>query len=107
MNLHALSKSRVSVMVPSEVWSALDKHSQITGQSMGEVVALALCHHLKVGVRPVAPAPEPRKAPSVIELVGRGYSANQIAAMTRLPYREVLAQLGKQIDAAMPKRKRA
>jgi hypothetical protein len=35
---------------------------------------------------------------SVMDLISRGFSAQQVAAIHRTPYKEVLAQLGKQVD---------
>lgn len=103
--MRAISKARVSVMVPSEVYSALDRHSQASGSAMGEIVASALRHYLKISIQPMAAPPKPEKPPTIIELIGRGYTANQIAAITKLPYREVMVQLGKQIDIAMAKKR--
>ena len=42
---------------------------------------------------------QPREVGTVAELVARGFTCQQIAAMTRKPYKDVLAALGQEADA--------
>lgn len=47
--------------------------------------------------KPAAELPPESETP--YSLFARGYSANQIAAVLHMPYREVLAQVGSRVDA--------
>lgn len=49
--------------------------------------------------RRAIPLPDPPREPeSVLDLVARGYKPQQIAAMKRMSYRAVMAELGGDID---------
>jgi len=56
----------------------------------------------EVIVVPIAAEPTPVKAAdNVIDMVARGFSVQQIAAIKRLPYRVVMHELGSAIDRAV------
>ena len=65
-----------------------------------EQISASLPPHAKavVSVPELPPAVEPAPVESILSLIERGFTAQQIAAMRRMPYRQVLAELGKQVD---------
>lgn len=53
----------------------------------------------KMSPKATKPVQLPPELETPYDLFARGYSANQIAAVLKMPYREVLAQVGSRVDA--------
>lgn len=98
----------IAVRLPDDVADAYHRRAIEQGISASACIRETLAFE----VRRTGELPEPRtmvsKSVKAVPqphsetpygLFTRGYSANQIAAVLRMPYRDVLASIGKRVDA--------
>lgn len=98
----------IAVRLPNDVAAAYHARALMQGISASacirEVLALDVSRTGEMPeprvmvLKPVKLPPKP-ESETPYSLFTRGYSANQIAAVLRMPYRDVLASIGKRVDA--------
>lgn len=100
---------RISVWLPGDIADAYHHRSVSQGISTSACIRETLALDVrskgeipaprKMSIKASKPIPEQEACDSPYNLFARGYSANQIAAVLHMPYREVLAQVGSRVDA--------
>jgi hypothetical protein len=104
---------QVSTLVSIPARERLRAKAKKSGMGIGQYLREMIARELMIedalaGVtaKPVMKAPKAQQqhpdgvvADSVIGLIGRGFTPSQIAAMRRMPYRDVMAAMGREIDA--------
>lgn len=103
-------QARVSVIISETLREAVLREVVADDSTISEVIRQALETYFSIG-RPSEPreivsaptiVPEylrPRE--TVLDLVERGYTVTQIAAMKRRPYKDIMAEIGARVDAVV------
>lgn len=101
-------QARISLIVSQDLRETILRAVVDDDLTIAEVVRRALEEYFAIGrtsePREVVSAPvavpkrlQPRE--TVMDLVERGYTVTQIAAMKRRPYKDIMAEIGSRVDA--------
>lgn len=94
--------ARVNVLIPVYLHHHLTSLARVDNISIAEKVRRLIEAQMPPppasAYMPPAKRSAPSRAPTSLELFERHFTATQIAAMTRKPYAQVLAEIGRAVD---------
>jgi hypothetical protein len=106
-------QASVRVIVSQDIREAILREVVDTDTTISEVVRVALEAYFSIGrssetpdvvSAPVIVPSYMRPKETVLDLVERGYTVTQIAAMKRRPYRDIMAEIGDRVDTITERR---